>query len=145
MRPIGLTNFFARQELSHDGLDVENGCAVDRVEADQVKHRGLAPKDARQRTPEAVRSILSALGEYADGWPIGAISRVTSTGDDLSRFDAIEVEEDLDVGELLDSVQRIGREAFVQLDATRDVAPVVIAEFGAWRAHDADRCDFDIQ
>jgi ubiquinone/menaquinone biosynthesis C-methylase UbiE len=140
-RPRRLTHGRARQELLHDRLDVDHGCALDRVELGDAQATVGAADDAHDRRADAVRAVLATLREDADLRPRGVVARVAAARDDLLGRHAIEDVEDLGVREVLDAVEARRIHAGGELDHRRAAAPVVVFGLGARRADDTDRLD----
>src|SRR5258706_12770446 len=83
--------------------------------------------------------------EDAHSRPIVVIGGVSRARHDLLRVDAVEEEQNLGVGELLDAVERVGLEARVEHDLGLEPAPVVVAYRVARRSHDRDRLELDLR
>jgi hypothetical protein len=65
---------------------------------------------------------MRALGEDADLGPIRAIARVARRSDNLIFLELVEIEENFDVGKVLQAFQGVGRETGIEFDLRRQAA-----------------------
>lgn len=132
LRPGGFGDGAAGEEAHHDGLEIDDGRAVDRVETKDFEGCPLYGHDTADRGADAVRSALAALGEDADLRPVRSPPRVTCGGVDFCFIDLVEHIEHFDVRKALEACQRIRPEArCIKPDRRGERIPVVVLGFRA--------------
>ena len=90
----------ARGELCDVRLDVEDGRAVDGVEFADENVEAVDAFDFAGGDADPIRAVLGTLGEDADERVVGAIARVARCGEDFFGGDAVEEEDDFEMGEV---------------------------------------------
>jgi hypothetical protein len=106
-RPGRFADLAARGEAAHVGLDVEDGRAVDRVEAADLQLPRAGGEQAAGRDPDPVDPRLAPLREDAERRQVVTPTRPARAGGDRRRIDPVEEEDDLDVGELAEAGGRL--------------------------------------
>src|SRR5438270_208845 len=143
--PRRLVHRAAGCELHHERLDVEDGRAVDGVEApypqlEAVDVDELAPADAN-----AVGAGLGPLGEDADRRPLGVPPRPPRPASHTLGVDEMEEVHDLEMGELVETQGGVGlAEPVVEDDRGFHVPPGVVDGLGAPTRDVADGLQRDV-
>ena len=117
MRPCGLLHFSAGLELAQHGLDIDDRSSVDGIELRNEEFIAFDAEDATDCATEAIRTILGALRENADFWPVFVVSGMTCAVDDFRRIDLREKEDYFAVREIRETCERLGREFLGEGDA----------------------------
>jgi hypothetical protein len=131
MRPSRLADLLAWEELCHDRLDIEHWRSVDCIEFGNEQLGAFDSDNTADSATDSIRTVLAALREDADGWPGSVVPRMPSTSSDLGWFDLMEEEENFDMGELGQPLQRLSREPLGKGYASLLSAPEVIFRVGA--------------
>lgn len=124
--PVGLMDFGAGKEFAHDGLEVEDRRAIQRIQLGDDKGAAFALQDANDGGADAIRAVLPALGEDAHLGPLRVVPWMPRARDDLRRVHLIKDEDHFRMGECLQPLQRRFIEALRQLDAGHAPAPEVV-------------------
>jgi len=135
----------ARGELCDVRLDVEDWGAVDGVEFADENVEAVDAFDFAGGDADAIRAILGTLGEDADERVVGAIARVARCGEDFFGGDAVEEEDDFEMGEVGEAAGAFGRElSGVEDDFADEVGPTVVGGNFDFGFYDADLADGEL-
>jgi hypothetical protein len=126
MRPTWLPNLLAREELNHDRLNIEHRRSIDCIEFGDEKLATFYPNNATNGAADSIGAILASLSEDANGWPGHIVPWVACTRDNFRRLDLVKDEQDLNVRELREALQGVGRELFGEYDARFLSTPEVV-------------------
>jgi hypothetical protein len=131
------------QELLPDGLEVEDGRALNGIE---FRHMEASPVEAHHTAEGAgnvIGTILASLREDSDGRPVGVVAGVASSTHDFALLHLIEAG-DFDVTERVGALERLGFQGLSQDDARLRAAPIVVDRLGAPALHTANCLHFDL-
>src|SRR5262249_28484733 len=114
-----------RAELRYRRLQVDDRGARDRVEAHHHQFAAVDGFDSAARYPDAVRSAGAAASEYANGREVGAAAVGAGFAVIVVFRELVEDEEDVHMGEGLQTLEARLAEALVDRDRAADGTPVV--------------------
>jgi hypothetical protein len=126
MGPTRLPNLLAREQLDHDRLNIEHRRPVDCIELGDEKLATFYSNNATDGAADSIGAILASLSENANGWPGHIVPWVACTRDNFPRFDLVKDEQYLNVRELREALQSVGRELVGERDARFLSTPEVV-------------------
>ena len=140
-RPFGLPDGSSfGKEFSKHGLDVQDGRAIQGIQTLHRQRQVLNGEQSADGCGNSVGSPLRPLSKNADFGPLHIASGMPASGDDRAFIYAVQVKQNLDMGELREAVQRLGRKGVAIQDNFRnDLAPVVFPLAFLAGAHATDR------
>jgi hypothetical protein len=129
-RPLRLANLLPWEELGYHWLYLEYRPPVNRVEFGDKELSAFDSDQPANGAADAIRPVLGALREDADGRPLLVVSRVTRSSDDFRWLDLVEMIQNLDVREIGNAPQHFRGKPLSETDVCFFSTPEVVFRLG---------------